>query len=97
MLTMCGGLAPSRRFCTAMRPPNVALVLSQAARRMAAPGAAALAPSASRIASLSSLFTPGAAQLLAPLDGAGCTVDSEPVLYADNPNSLRKVTQSVLL
>src|ERR1017187_7613516 len=51
MLMMAGGCAEFTRFCIAMKPPKVALVLAHAATRMAASGAAALAHSASRIAS----------------------------------------------
>jgi hypothetical protein len=44
---------------------------------IAALGAAALAYSASRIASASSLFTPGSEQLLGPVGGAGLIVLNE--------------------
>src|SRR5579862_5239140 len=97
MLTMDGGLVLSRRFCMAIRPPNVALVLPQDATTMAALGAAALAHSASAIASPSSLFTPGARQFVTPLDGSGWTVVSEAEGYFDSPNVERKVVQSSVL
>src|ERR1700722_4713574 len=73
---------------------DVNAVSAQDARTMAAPGAPALAYSASRIASLSSEFTPGDSQLLAPPAGAGCTVVSDPEGYCESPNVLRKVVQS---
>src|SRR6266403_931756 len=60
---------------------------------MAALGAAALAYSASRIASPSSAFTPGAPQLFGPLGGAGCVWLNEPE-YPDNPKVDRNVLQS---
>jgi len=80
MLMMAGGwLLALIRFCTAIRPPNVGPVSAQVAITMAAFGAAALAHSASRIASASlGAMTPGEVQLLAPLGGAGCTVVKEP-------------------
>ena len=60
------------RFCIAIRPPNVVLVSAQAANWMAALGAAALAHSASKIASaLLGAKAPGLAQLFGPLGGAG--------------------------
>ena len=52
--------------------------IAQDASSMAALGAAALAHSASRIASPSSPLTPGLLQLLAPLPGAGWTCVKEP-------------------
>src|ERR1700722_20496890 len=91
-----GGLLPLIRFCMAIIPPNVTSVLSQEATMIAAPGAAALAHSASRIASESSEFTPGSEQLLAPLPD-GCAVVSDPDEYCVSPNSLRKFVQSVPL
>ena len=85
-------------FCMAINPPKVTRVLPQAATTMAALGAAALAHSASRIASPSSPATiPGAEQLLSPLAGAGCTVVSEPAVYWSSPKVVRNVLQSAEL
>src|SRR5665213_4279490 len=95
-LTIAGGALAFTRFCPAIIRPDVA-ELAQAATTMAAPGAAALAHSASRIASLSSEFTPGSEQLLSPLAGAGCTVLSDPEAYCERPNVFRKVSQSCVL
>src|SRR5215469_5970012 len=95
MLTMEGGVFELTRFCSAISPPNVARVLAQATTTMAASGAAALAHSASRIASPSSpATTPGARQLLAPVAGAGLIVVSVPAVYFDRPKVERKVYQS---
>src|SRR5580700_11066090 len=99
MLTMAGGWTELTRFCMAMKPPKVALVLAQAATTMAASGAAALAHSASRIAPPSSpaqapRATPGAAQLFVPLAGARWTIVSEPELHWERPKVVRKVVQS---
>src|SRR3984957_13772896 len=91
-----GGLLPLIRFCIAINPPNVTSVLSQEARIIAAPGAAALAHSASRIASESSEFTPGSEQLFAPFP-AGCAVVNDPEVYCESPKALRKLVQSVPL
>jgi hypothetical protein len=74
---MAGGFGPLIRFCIAINPPKVEKVLRQEAMTIAALGAAALAYSASRIASPSSAFTPGALQLLLPDGGAGWTVLNE--------------------
>ena len=64
MLTRAGGVLLSfNRFCRAIKPPNVVAVSLHEASTMAALGAAALEYSASRIASLSSPFTPGLEQL----------------------------------
>ena len=51
---MAGGWAEFTRFSMAMKPPKVARVLAQAATWMVAPGAAALAHSASMADSPSS-------------------------------------------
>ena len=62
----------------AINPPNVVAVSAQLAIRMAASGAAALAHSASRIASASLGATiPGLRQLFAPPEGAGWTLVNE--------------------
>jgi len=67
-----GGVLPLIRFCMAISPPNVVLVSAQAAISMAAPGADALAHSASRMASASlGAKAPGAPQLLGPDGDAG--------------------------
>jgi hypothetical protein len=59
------------KFWIAIRPPNVVLVSAQLAISIAALGAAALAHSASRIASASlGDTTPGLLQLFVPLVGA---------------------------
>ena len=69
-----GGVLALIRFWIAIRPPKVVLVSAHAAITIAALGAEALAHSASRIASASlGETTPGLAQLLLPLDGAGWT------------------------
>src|SRR5262245_31463669 len=95
MLTMEGGALLLIRFCKAMRPPKVVLVSAQAAICMDALGAAALAHSASRIASASfGAKTPGGLQLFMPLEGAGCTEEKEAPEYADRPRTERKVFQS---
>src|SRR5580700_5127401 len=90
-----GGVLSFTTFCTAINTPAVAAVSAHAATTIAAPGAAALAHSASRIASSSSELTPGEAQLLSPLVvGAGCTVVSDPEVYCESPKALRKLFQS---
>ena len=63
MLTIFGGVAELRIFCSAIRPPKVVRVSAQEASTMAADGAAALAHSASRMASPSSALVPGLVQL----------------------------------
>src|SRR5580693_3778861 len=96
MLTIAGGpLLALIRFWRAMRPPNVVAVSAQAAISMAALGAAALAHSASRIASASlGATTPGARQLFVPLEGAGCTDVKEAEVYVERPNVDRNLVQS---
>src|SRR5580704_12495695 len=95
MLMISGGLGLLMRFCIAIKPPNVVFVLAQAATTILAPGAAAEAHSASRIASPSSPpARPGLLQLLWPVAGLGCSVVSEPELYAESPKVERKVYQS---
>src|SRR5271157_1723741 len=96
MLKIAGGFAALIRFCIARKPPNV-VVFRHDASWIAAEGAAALAHSASRIASPSSPLTPGSAQLLLPPEGAGWIVENEPELYCARPKALRKVLQSALL
>jgi hypothetical protein len=80
MLMIEGGwLLALIRFCIAINPPNVVPESAQVAITIAALGAAALAHSASSIASASlGAITPGETQLLVPLVGAGCTVVKEP-------------------
>src|SRR5215472_2976259 len=103
MLTTAGGVALSLiRFCIAISPPNVVVVSEQDASSMAALGAAALAYSASKIASASIGFvgvptTPGSLQLLGPLNGAGWTCVNEPELYCDRAKVERNVFQSFVL
>src|SRR5580658_2999990 len=94
MLKIAGGEASFTRFSSAIYKPDVAIVSAQAATTMAAPGAADVDHSVSRIASPSSELTPGSEQLLAPLAGAGCTVVSEPEVYCESPKTLRNVFQS---
>src|SRR5215469_8483021 len=95
MLTMLGGFFPFTRFCSAICPPKVVCVPAPEASTIAAPGADALAHSASSAASPSSPFaTPGSLQLFAPLAGAGCTVVRLPDVYCDNPNTDRNAVQS---
>src|SRR5580704_16382517 len=95
---IAGGALAFTRFCIAVSRPDVADERSaHAATTIAAPGAAALAHSASRIASTSSALTPGAEQLLAPFGFAGCNDASDPVVYCERPKTLRNVTQSARL
>ena len=92
---LAGGAPLLIKFCRAINPPNVVLVSAQAAIWMAAPGAAALAHSASRMASASfGAKTPGALQLLVPLAGTGCTDENEAPEYEDRPSTDRNVFQS---
>ena len=75
-----GGVLALIRFSMAIKPPNVVPLSAHAAISIAALGAEALAHSASRMASASlGAMTPGAAQLLVPLEGAGwtCVNDAE--------------------
>src|SRR5437764_3566322 len=95
MLIIAGGvLVELTRFWRAIRPPKVTWESAQAAILIAAFGAAALAYSASRIASPSSAFTPGLMQLLRPLGGAGLVWVREPAEYPESPKVERKVVQS---
>ena len=55
---------------------------------MAAPGAAALAHSASRMASTSALLAPGSEQLVVPLGGAGLIVVRDPAVYVRKSESV---------
>src|SRR6266478_2012783 len=92
-----GGVLALIRFWMAISPPNVVLVSAHAAISMAALGAAALAHSASRIASASlAATTPGAPQLLAGCTaGAGgwtCVKLAE--VYPASPKVCRNVLQS---
>src|SRR6202022_2018945 len=81
-----------------MSPPNVIVVSAQVAIKIEALGAAALAHSASRIASVSlGAITPGLRQLFTPVGGAGYMVLNEPELYFERPKVERKVFQSVAL
>src|SRR5665213_519091 len=91
MLMIAGVFVALITFCAATKRSV------QVAMTIAALGAAALAHSASRIASPSSPFTPGFVQLLGPDGGAGCIVVSEPPVYPDKPRTDRKVVQSLLL
>src|SRR5262244_755489 len=98
MLTIDGGALLLIRFCSAINPPKVVVVSLHAAIWTFALGAAALAHSASRIASASfGATTPGGTQLFEPLVGAGCTEENVAPEYADNPSTLRKVFQSFWL
>src|SRR5271154_4042360 len=98
MLMMAGGVLLSLiRFWTAIRPPNVVRVSSQDASSIAALGAAALAYSASRIASTWSPLAPGFVQLFVPLGGAGWTWVKEPEVKVESPNVERNVVQSAVL
>src|SRR5215470_15126440 len=98
MLMIDGGaLLPLIKFCIAMRPPKVVCVSAQAAITIAALGAAALAHSASKIASASlGAITPGAPQLLPGGDGGagGWICANEAELYPSSPNVERNVLQS---
>ena len=97
MLTTAGGAVLSfNRFCSAIKPPKVAVSLHEAST-IAALGAAALAYSASRIASVSSPFVPGLAQLLVPLGGAGWICVNEPPVNEERPNTERNELQSAVL
>src|SRR6516162_4133674 len=99
MLMIAGGwLLALIRFWNAISPPKVVPLSAQVAITMAALGAAALAHSASRIASASfGAMMPEAMQLLEPFEGAGCTVVKEPDVYTERPSVVRKVFQSELL
>ena len=78
---MPGGALELIKFCAAIRPPKVVPVSAQEAITIAALGAAALAHSASRIASASlGAMTPGLLQLFRPLGGAGWTVLKDPLV-----------------
>src|SRR5665213_155844 len=91
MLMIAAGFVALITFCAATN------TCVQVAMTIAALGAAALAHSASRIASPSSPFRPGSSQLLGPEGGAGCIVVSEAPVYPDKPRTDRKVVQSLLL
>ncbi len=93
MLMMAGGmLLALMRFCIAIRPPKVVVVSLQEASWIAALGAAALAHSASSVASPSlPPTTPGLVQL------PGWTWVNEPPAYFDRPSAVRKVVQSEVL
>src|SRR5256885_13907580 len=101
MLMIAGGVPLAlSKFCIAISPPNVIVVSAQEAITIAAFGAAALAHSASRIASASFGATiPGFLQLLLRfLAGAdGCIVVNEPDVYFESPNVVRNVFQSAAL
>jgi len=80
----------------AINPPKVAPVSAHVAIWRVALGAAALAHSASRMASASlGGTTPGLMQLLAPLGGAGWTVVNEPDVYLERPKVERNLVQSL--
>src|ERR1035438_4733728 len=97
MLTSAGGgLLSFRRFCSAIRPPKVP-VSTHEASTMAALGAAALAYSASMIASLSSPSAPGSEHLFEPLGGAGWICVNEPSVYDERPNTERNDAQSAVV
>src|SRR5271165_3069061 len=97
MLTIAGGVPLSfNRFCSAIKPPKV-VVSAHDARTMAALGAAALAYSASRIASVSSPLVPGLVQLLGPLGGAGWVCVNVPPVYDERPNTDRNEVQSAVV
>src|SRR5665213_1005734 len=91
MLMIAAGFVALITFCAATN------TCVQVAMTIAALGAAALAHSASRIASPSSPFRPGSSQLVGPEGGAGCIVVSEAPVYPDKPRTDRKVVQSLLL
>ncbi len=94
MLMTAGGVVLSfKRFNMAIKPPKVVVSLHDASS-MVALGAAALAYSASRIASPSSPFTSGSLQLLVPLGGAGWTCVNVPLVYVERPKVVRNVVQS---
>src|ERR1017187_2909371 len=96
MLTIAGGvLLVLIRFCSAIKPPKVDVSLHEAST-MAALGAAALAYSASRIASVSSPFVPGLEQL-EPVGGGGWICVKEPPVYDARPNTERNDVQSAVL
>ncbi len=81
----------------AIRPPKVLAEPAQEISSIVALGAAALAYSASRIASPSSPFSVGLLQLFEPVAGAGCTWVKDADVYPDSPNAERKVVQSAVL
>src|SRR5271168_1142083 len=97
MLTMAGGVPWAlMMFCKAIRPPKVEVSVQEASS-MAALGAAAVAYSASRMASPSSPLVPGLEQLLVPLGGAGWTCVKEPPVKLERPKVERKVVQSAVV
>src|SRR6202453_2112171 len=97
MLTMAGGeLLSLSRFSSATWPPKEAESAHEAST-MAALGAAALAYSASMIASVSSPLVPGLVQLLLPVGGAGWICVKEPPVYDERPNTERNDVQSAVL
>src|ERR1700691_6255212 len=97
MLTTEGGVALSlSKFCSAMKPPKLVSVSEHDASSITALGAAALAYSASRMASTSSPFAPGLLQLVVPTGGAGCTCVNEPEVNVESPNVDRNVVQSAV-
>src|SRR5580658_1184961 len=89
-----GGLLAFTRFCMAVNRPEEMSVSAHAATSITAPGAPAVAHSASVMASKSSELTPGGEQLLMPPGGVGCTLVRDPVVYCERPNVLRNVVQS---
>src|SRR5277367_777598 len=97
MLMMAGGvLLSASRFWIAIKPPNVTTP-RQDASTIFALGAAALAYSASRIASVSSPFAPGSVQLLPPPTGAGWTCVNVAPANDERPNTERKEVQSAVV
>src|SRR5580658_1627149 len=95
-IIVAGLLGALMRLTSASRPPKVVAVSPQEATSMAALGDAALAYSASRVASRESPLKPGSRQLLTPED-LGLTVARLPPVYLVRPNVVRKLVQSELL
>ena len=98
MLMIAGGVCCSlTRFWMAIKPPKVVLVLAQDASSMAAPGAAALAHSASRIASPSSRVDAGIGAVVGAAGRRRVDLRERARGVAGKPERLRKVVQSAVL
>src|ERR1700722_18927320 len=97
-----GPFVPPSVLTSAMSPPKVVVVSSQAARTMLAPGAAADAHSTSIAASPSSpypgsFFLPWKPGFVQGMPPEGLTCVNDPVEYFLSPNVSRKTCQSLVL
>jgi hypothetical protein len=77
---MEGGALALIIFCVAIKTPGVVAVSAHVTTSIFAAGAAALAHSASSVASSSSPFAPGSEQLEVPCGGAGLMVLYDPAV-----------------